>query len=244
MATDTDSPVVLCSGLGKVYGHGEGSTVALRGVDLRLGPGEVVALTGPSGSGKSTLLHILGTMDTPSEGTARVLGEDVARLDDEAASRFRNERLGFVFQFFHLVPSLTIADNVALPARLGGRPDARVRPRVLELAHRVGIEDKLGRYPDELSGGQRQRAAVARALVNDPGLVLADEPTGNLDHAAGGEVLRLLVELAHEGGVAVLVATHDPAVTHAADRELALLDGRPAGAPGEAPAPGRPARAS
>ncbi|MHC4845538.1 MAG: ABC transporter ATP-binding protein [Planctomycetota bacterium] len=221
-----DAVVARCEGLRKVYGSGAGAVVALDHLDLTLRPGEVVALTGPSGSGKSTLLHILGAMDTPSGGVVEVLGHDLSALDDEAQSVFRNRHLGFIFQFFHLVPSLTVAENIALPARLGGARRDAIERLARPLAERVGLGAMLDRFPDQLSGGQRQRVAMARALVNEPALVLADEPTGNLDHSAGGEVMRLLVELARERDVAVLVATHDPAVTAAAHREVVLADGR------------------
>jgi ABC-type lipoprotein export system ATPase subunit len=218
--------VATCRKLRKVYGSGSTATVALDDLDLQLLAGEIVALTGPSGSGKSTLLHLLGAMDAPTGGTVSVAGQDLAGLDDRDASAFRGRHLGFVFQFFHLMPALTALENVALPALLAGQGRAAARERARRLAARVGVEALLERFPDELSGGQRQRVAVARALVNDPALVLADEPTGNLDHAAGGEVLGLLAELGHERGVAVLVATHDPAVRAAADREVRLEDGR------------------
>ncbi len=237
-SADSGRPVVAAGdvvaqvrAVGKTYGSGAAATHALLGIDLELRAGELVALTGPSGSGKSTLLHILGSMDTPSSGRVTVLDQDITSLDDDAASAFRNRHLGFVFQFFHLVPSLTVVENVALPARLAGRPAAAARAQAAELVERVGLADKLHRFPDELSGGERQRCAIARALVNDPVVVLADEPTGNLDHTAGGAVMDLLAELGAERRTAVLVATHDPAVASAADREFALRDGRhdPAG---------------
>jgi len=218
--------VARCSALTRVYGQGDTATRALDGVDVALVAGEVVALTGPSGSGKSTLLHLLGAMDRATSGTVEVAGEDLARLDDARASAFRNRHLGFVFQFFHLMPSLSALANIALPARLAGEPAAAAEARARELAERVGVGALMDRLPDQLSGGQRQRVAVARALVNAPALVLADEPTGNLDHVAGADVVQLLVDLGHERGTAVLVATHDPAVTAAADRELTLADGR------------------
>ena len=225
-SSDADALVASCRGLTRVYGQGDAAAVALDGVDLDLFRGELVALTGPSGSGKSTLLHILGTMDAPSAGRVEVLGRDLARLDDEQASLFRNRHLGFIFQFFHLVPSLSVAGNIALPGRLAAREPGPLHDDVVALAERVGLGALLERRPDQLSGGQRQRVALARALVNAPALVLADEPTGNLDHRAGGEVLQLLAELGRERGVAVLVATHDPAVTALADREVVLADGR------------------
>ncbi len=220
---DGSAVVARCTDVRKVYGEGTTATVALDGVDLALARGEMVALTGPSGSGKSTLLHILGTMDAPTSGKVEVLDRDVSSFDDDAASRFRNEHLGFIFQFFHLVPSQTVLENITLPARLVGH-DADDAAR--DLAERVGIADMLARFPDQISGGQRQRVAIARALINNPALVLADEPTGNLDHVSGGEVMDLLVELGRERDVAILVATHDPAVTAAATREFTLVDGR------------------
>ncbi|RKY20908.1 MAG: hypothetical protein DRQ55_06125 [Planctomycetota bacterium] len=222
------APVVVarCEQLRREYGRGETAVLALDGVSLRLNAGEVVALTGPSGSGKSTLLHVLGAMDEPDGGYVEVAGNALAGMDDGQASAFRNAHLGFVFQLFHLVASLSAEQNVALPARLGGLDDGRARARARELLERVGLAGLEQRTPDRMSGGQRQRVAVARALINDPALVLADEPTGNLDHVTGGEIVELLVSLAHERDVAVLVATHDPAVTAAADRELRLVDGR------------------
>jgi len=225
-AGDGREIVARVQDLGRTYGRGGAAAVALAGVDLALRRGEVVVLTGPSGSGKSTLLHILGAMDEPTSGRVSVAGQDLAGLSDAEASAFRNRHVGFVFQSFHLVPSLSVLDNIALPGRLAGRPPADVAADATALAVRVGLGELLARRPDQLSGGQRQRVAIARALVNRPALVLADEPTGNLDHAAGREVMRLLAELSRERGAAVLVATHDPLVTAAADREVALLDGR------------------
>ena len=222
----TAQAVASCRSLRRVYGDGSTAVVALDAIDCELLPGEVVALTGPSGSGKSTLLNLLGAMDAPSSGQVIVAGADLATLDDEAASRFRNEHLGFVFQFFHLIPSLTVLENVALPARLGGVDPEAARTQAAEFVRRVGLGGKEERLPDALSGGQQQRVAVARALVNKPALLLADEPTGNLDHASGGDVMELLVRLVEEQGVAALVATHDPQVQAFSHRELRLEDGR------------------
>ncbi|MCB9897754.1 MAG: ABC transporter ATP-binding protein [Planctomycetes bacterium] len=220
------SVAAACRLVRKVYGRGETAAVALDGVDVALRSGEMVALTGPSGSGKSTLLHLLGAMDVPDAGEVEVAGRILGALDDEDASAFRNRHVGFVFQFFHLIESLTAVENVALPARLLGLAEPDANARALDLLRRVGVAQLSERFPDQLSGGQRQRVAVARALVNDPVLVLADEPTGNLDHAAGGEVLELLATLGKERDVAILVATHDPLVTRRADREIRLLDGK------------------
>lgn len=223
--------VVVCDNLHKTYGLGPSATAALIQVNLLVAAGEVVALTGPSGSGKSTLLHLLGAMDSASSGTIIVGGQDLSSLSDGEASNFRNQRIGFVFQFFHLMSSLSVIDNIALPARLGGSAADAARRDALQLAERVGVAALAERSPDTLSGGQRQRVAVARALINNPALILADEPTGNLDHVAGAEVIELLAGLGHERGVAVIVATHDPAVTAVSDREIRLADGRVVAAP-------------
>ena len=233
--------VARVENLGRTFGRGGAAAVALADVSLQLRRGEVVALTGPSGSGKSTLLHIRGAMDEPSAGRVVVAGHDLAGLCDEAASAFRNRHVGFVFQSFHLVPSLDVQENIALPGRLAGRDARQVAREAAALAARVGLGELLERRPDQLSGGQRQRVAIARALVNGPALILADEPTGNLDHAAGAGVMALLAELSRERGAAVLVATHDPLVTAAADREIRLVDGRIAPALPRDPAAGEPA---
>jgi putative ABC transport system ATP-binding protein len=224
--TVTEHALATCRALRRVYGSGASAVTALDGVDLDLMPGEVVALTGPSGSGKSSLLHLLGAMDVPTSGSVVVAGADLSKLDDDAASRFRNEHLGFVFQFFHLIPSLSVMDNVALPARLGGLSTHEAEERAAALVERVGLAAQARRLPDALSGGQQQRVAIARALVNEPELVLADEPTGNLDHSAGAEIMQLLLELADERRIAALVATHDPQVRAFSRREVALEDGR------------------
>ncbi len=226
MASAGAEVVARVERLGRTYGRGGTAAVALADVSLELRRGEVVALTGPSGSGKSTLLHILGAMDEPSSGRVVVAGQDLAGLTDAQASAFRNRHVGFVFQSFHLVASLTVLENISLPGRLAGRDAREVAAEAGTLAARVGLGELLARRPDQLSGGQRQRVAIARALVNRPALVLADEPTGNLDHTAGAGVMHLLAELSRERGAAVLLATHDPMVTAAADREVRLADGR------------------
>jgi len=221
-----DGVAARVTGLSKVYGSGPTATVALDDVDLVLRRGEVVALTGPSGSGKSTLLHLLGAMDEPTAGTVQVAGLALAGLTDAQASAFRNRHVGFVFQSFHLVPTLTVQENIALPGRLAARPAAEVAAQAAALAARVGLGAMLQRRPDQLSGGERQRVAIARALINDPALLLADEPTGNLDHANGAGIIQLFRELSRERGLAVLVASHDPLVSAAADRRVTLHDGR------------------
>ena len=203
-----------------------GQTVhALAGVDLDIGSGDFVALTGPSGSGKSSLLNILGCLDHPSSGSYLIEGQDAARLDDEAASDLRNRRIGFVFQSFHLLPRLSVLENVLLPLRFHRAPPADARDRALMLLDRVGLGDRRDHRPDELSGGQMQRAAIARALVLQPALLLADEPTGNLDSRSAADVLALLEEV-HAGGQTVVLVTHDPGVAARAPRQVGLRDGR------------------
>jgi putative ABC transport system ATP-binding protein len=218
--------LVSCRGVVRTYGRGDAAVRALRGVDLDIDAGRLVALVGASGSGKSTLLHLLGAMDRPDEGSIVVAGREIARLDDGEASRFRREAVGFVFQFFNLVPTLSALDNVALPARLAGASPVAARDRARALLARVGLAERPEARPDQLSGGQAQRVAVARALVNEPRLVLADEPTGNLDRATGAAILDLLQELVSERGVTLVMATHaDDAIAHAGV-VLRVQDGR------------------
>ena len=211
--------------LHKRYGGGESAVDALRGVSLDLAAGEFVAVVGPSGCGKSTLLHLCGGMDRPTSGTATVEAVELAALDDESLTTLRRDRIGFVFQFFNLLPTLTLAENIALPLLLAGVPGGTGLARAEEAARRVGLAHRLGHYPGGVSGGELQRAAVARAVVHRPALVIADEPTGNLDSENGRRVLSLLRELNRETGVALLLATHDPALAAAADRVLRLRDG-------------------
>lgn len=203
-----------------------GQTVhALAGIDLDIGGGEFIALTGPSGSGKSSLLNILGCLDHPSSGHYLIEGQDAARLDDEAASDLRNRRIGFVFQSFHLLPRLSVLENVLLPLRFHRAPPAEARERAGALLERVGLGDRRDHRPDQLSGGQMQRAAIARALVLQPALLLADEPTGNLDSKSAADVLALMEEV-HRGGQTVVLVTHDPDVAARAPRQVRLRDGR------------------
>jgi putative ABC transport system ATP-binding protein len=199
--------------------------IALDGVDLRIGRGEFTAIMGPSGSGKSTLLGILGCLDLPSSGEYRLEGLPVASLDDVSLSRLRNRRIGFVFQSFHLLPRLSVEDNVATPLAYGGVPEAEWRPRARRCLERVGISHRAEHLPAELSGGEAQRAAVARALVMEPSVLLADEPTGNLDSETGDEVADLLADLNAEGRTVVLV-THDERMARRARRLVRLRDGR------------------
>ena len=201
------------------------ATAGLAGVDLAIDQGELVALTGPSGSGKSTLLHLAGALDTPTEGEVLVQGQRVDTLDAAARARLRNRTLGFVFQAFHLSAGLTVAENVALPAVLARVPSDDVRERVDRLLDLVDLRAKASRRPSQLSGGEQQRTAVARALVMDPAIVLADEPTGNLDSANGAMVVELLLA-AHRAGRTVVLATHDQRLAAQAERVVHLRDGR------------------
>jgi putative ABC transport system ATP-binding protein len=212
------------TGVGKTYRRPGGDVVALRDVDLRVDDGDSVAVTGPSGSGKSTLLSILGCLDRPTDGDYRLDGMPVATLDDVELSRVRNRSIGFVFQSFHLIPQLTVAENVETPLLYAGLPAEEWRPRALRVLARVGLGPRESHRPSELSGGEAQRAAIARALVLDPRLVLADEPTGNLDTATGDEIAGLLFDLNREGRTLILV-THNEALAARAARQVRLRDG-------------------
>jgi putative ABC transport system ATP-binding protein len=210
----------------KTYGAGDGAVAALHELSLRIPRGRSVALLGRSGSGKSTLLNLLGAVDRPTAGTIRIAGTDLSAMSDGQLALFRRRRLGFVFQSFHLVPSLTVFDNVAVPWTLDRAVTAERRVEIERLLARLGVSEKSHRYPDELSGGQQQRVALARAVVHRPELLLADEPTGNLDAGTGRVILDLLVELQQEFGVTVIMATHsEEAAARCADR-IVLEDGR------------------
>ena len=219
-------PLIVAEALEKTYAEGATPVAALRGVSLSLERGDFVALTGPSGCGKSTLLHLCGAMDRPSAGKLTIEGRDVGGLNDDALTSLRRDRIGFVFQFFNLLPTLTIGDNIALPCLLAGLPAKTAESRAAELAARVGIGHRLTHYPQQVSGGEAQRAAIARALVHQPALLIADEPTGNLDSANGATVLALLAELNRDLGVTMLLATHAAEVAAAAGRTLRMRDGR------------------
>lgn len=210
--------------LWRTYEMGEQELHALKGIDEEISDGEYVAIMGPSGSGKSTLLNVLGCLDTPSSGRYCLAGEDVAGLSEVALAEVRLRRIGFIFQSFHLVPRLTALQNVELPMLFAGVAPAERRARAEVSLDAVGLAERVGHKPNELSGGQKQRVAIARSTVMDPGLLLADEPTGNLDSRSGGQVLDLLAALKAEGRT-LLVVTHDPAVARRADRVLVLRDG-------------------
>ena len=211
-------------GVWKTYDAGESAVHALRGVDLVVGRGEYVAIMGPSGSGKSTLMHILGCLDTPSQGSYLLAGEEVADLSRGRLAELRNRFIGFVFQAFNLLPRASLLRNVELPLLYGGIGREERLRQAHEILARVGLGDRGRSLPNQLSGGQRQRAAIARALVTAPALLLADEPTGNLDQATGGEVMALFDEL-NRGGQTVILVTHDPAVAAHAKRVVRIVDG-------------------
>lgn len=209
----------------KEYRIGKQPVRALDGIDLRLESGEFTSVIGPSGSGKSTLLHMLGALDRPDSGSIRFRGEEIGDLDEERQSEFRRHRVGFVFQFFNLLPTLSAWENVAVPKLLDGTGLRRAQPRARELLERVGLAARAEHRPAELSGGQMQRVAVARALIMDPPLILADEPTGNLDSKTGASILELLAGVA-ESGNSVVMVTHDRGAADYSDRVITLGDGR------------------
>jgi len=217
-------PVIELSGVGKVYASGSLEVAALRGIDLVVEPSAYLAIMGPSGSGKSTLMNILGCLDVPSSGTYRLAGEDVGTLDEEELAHIRNRRIGFVFQQFHLLSALSAWRNVELPLIYAGIGRAERRERALAALDHVGLADRADHRPSELSGGQQQRVAVARALVTEPALLLADEPTGNLDSTSTRDVLGLLDELSVAGSTIVLI-THEAEVAQAAGRVVHIRDG-------------------
>jgi ABC-type lipoprotein export system ATPase subunit len=219
-----DTSVLRARGLRKEYGKGEGLVRAVDGVDLDVGAGETVAVMGPSGCGKSTLLHLLGGLDRPSGGEVSLNGRRIDDIGERALARMRRTAVGFVFQAFHLMEELTAIENVELSALLAGRSPRAARRRAEELLEQVGLTDRARFLPSALSGGQRQRVAIARALSNEPLLVLADEPTGNLDSAAALDVLQLFESL-HESGQTLVVVTHDARIAATADRLISMRDG-------------------
>jgi putative ABC transport system ATP-binding protein len=212
--------------LEKSYRLGKITVNALRGVSLQLKQGEFLVIMGPSGSGKTTLLNIIGTLDKPSSGRALVDGEDITRMNDGQLTKLRRHKIGFVFQFHNLIPVLTALENVELPLITSGVKRKSSRDRAMGLLSQVGLQDRTDHLPDELSGGEQQRVAIARALANRPRLVLADEPTGDLDSQTGSEVVQLMHSMAKQEGSSVVVVTHDPVVAARADRLVEMRDGR------------------
>jgi putative ABC transport system ATP-binding protein len=220
--------VIELAGVSRTWDVGGRPVHALREVTLSIAAGEYVAVMGPSGSGKSTLLSLLGGLDRPTAGSYRFEGREVSSLSDDELSRLRRDRIGFVFQSFHLVPRMTALENVALPLVLAGVPATERLSRASEALESVGLSPRSDHRPDQLSGGEKQRVCLARAVVARPGLVLADEPTGNLDSASGNEIVALLERL-HAGGITLLVVTHDPGIGARAPRKVRLADGRVVG---------------
>ena len=213
------------SGICREYVVGEEVVHALDHVDLKIGAGEYVSIMGPSGTGKSTLLNVLGLLDRPSSGTYRLQGEDVSNLDDNELAAHRQRHIGFIFQFFHLIPRLTALENVELPLVLTGAAPRARRERATAILESVGLKARLSHRPDQLSGGERQRVAIGRAIVMQPSFLLADEPTGNLDTRSGNEIMQILEQL-NRNGIAVLIVTHDAAIGDRAHRHLKLRDGK------------------
>lgn len=218
-------PALRLEGVRRRFGEGAGALEILRGVNLSLAPGEIAALCGPSGSGKSTLLHIAGLLEKPDEGLVAVNGRDGAGLDDDARTLLRRVELGFVYQYHHLLPEFSAVENIILPQYIAGARKSAARERAMALLDRLGLKDRADHRPGQLSGGEQQRVAVARALANRPMLLLADEPTGNLDPQTAGGVFDLMLSLARAEGLAALVATHNPDLAGRMDRVLRLEEG-------------------
>jgi lipoprotein-releasing system ATP-binding protein len=213
-------------GLTKAYGAGGTKLEVLKGIDLTIEPGEVVAIHGPSGAGKSTLLHILGTLDRPTSGTVRYGDLNIADLGEKRLAGLRNKRIGFIFQFYHLLPEFTAIENVILPAMVNGSKFKGADQRAHSLLAAVGLSDRATHRPDALSGGEQQRVAIARAFINDPEVIFADEPTGNLDERNSREVFDLMKDLNRQYGTTFVIVTHEPELAEAAGRSLRMADGR------------------
>lgn len=223
---DTQRPLLAAKDLAKTYHIGRRTVEVLRGISFEVNAGDFIALRGASGSGKSTLLHLLGGLDVPDSGSIAFEGERMSLWGPAKLAAFRNLRVGFVFQAYHLLPELDALENVCLPARVARRPAAEVIARARALLTRVGLSERLDHRPAELSGGEQQRVAIARALINQPRLVLADEPTGNLDSQTGGGIMDLLCSIQREEGMTLVMVTHDPRVAARAPKVLELVDGR------------------
>lgn len=214
--------MIKTTGLTRIYGKGENAVAAINNLDIRIDDGELVAITGKSGSGKTTLLNVLGGLDKATDGSIYYDDTDITKLGDKALADFRLNRIGFVFQFYDLIPELTAKENILLPAKLAKNSKTDISDTVSKL----GVKDLLGRYPSELSGGQQQRVAIARALVNNPSVLLCDEPTGNLDVATGNDVLSLLIDLNRNDNRTIIIVTHDNQLAEKCDRIIRISDGK------------------
>ena len=217
--------LLVCQNICKTYREGTCDTDVLKGVSFSMEQGELVSIVGSSGSGKSTLLHILGTLDTPTQGNVKLLGQDLSTLNANKQAQFRNQQLGFVYQFHHLLSDFSALENVAMPLLIGGARVSQAKQQAEHLLKKVGLSHRMAHRPSELSGGERQRVAMARALVNKPALVLADEPTGNLDHSSAVAMYDLMRELNQESNIAFLVVTHDNELAAKMDRQMHMQDG-------------------
>jgi len=222
---DADSPILVMERLCKNYELGTVELKVLRDIELTINEGDYVAIMGPSGSGKSTLLNMIGCLDRPTSGDYWLGGQNVSLLDDDELSMIRGARIGFIFQSFNLINQLNVVENIEVPMYYQGYSESESAERAIEIATMVGLEERLGHRPSELSGGQQQRVAIARSLANDPLIILADEPTGNLDSESGSEILKILVDL-HERGKTLIVVTHDEGIAENAGRVVEIFDGR------------------
>jgi putative ABC transport system ATP-binding protein len=225
MGTNGNSSIITMAGIRKVYDTGKVKVEALKGVDLDIHKGEMVAIVGPSGSGKSTLMNLIGCLDTPTSGTYELGGQTVAGVTRDTLAEIRNKRVGFVFQNFNLLPHISALENVEMPMMFGGMRPAERRARATELLERVGLGERVDHKPTELSGGQMQRVAIARALAMTPDIVLADEPTGNLDSTSGSDIMSIFTDLWKQGSTLIII-THDPALARRASRVVEIRDGR------------------
>jgi lipoprotein-releasing system ATP-binding protein len=219
------APILIAKGIHKAYAIGDRRLEVLRGVDITVARGEFLALRGSSGAGKSTLLHLFGGLDLPDSGTIEVSGHSLTTMGGNDLARFRNQRIGFIFQAYHLLPELTALENVLLSARIARRSYSQAESAARKLLDRVGLSGRLDHRPNQLSGGEQQRVGIARALVNDPELILADEPTGNLDSNTGKEIMGILLELRADRNATLIIATHDLGVAAKAERVIMLTDG-------------------